>query len=76
MSDLLGQENAPANVWIGEPKIVDWEAQIGYSFSRTQKATVHPTLQIETLRDWLSERSVKPTVEALRALKIHVIDVN
>jgi uncharacterized protein (TIGR04141 family) len=76
LSDLLAQDWLPANVWVGEPEIVDWEAQTGYSFDRGKKGVVHPTLQLDKLLDHMVHRGIKPTEEELRALKIHVIDAN
>jgi uncharacterized protein (TIGR04141 family) len=76
LSDLLGQGTLPANVWVGEPEIVDWEAQTGYSFEKGKKGVVHPTLQLDKLLDHMIHKGVKPSEAALRALKIYVIDAN
>ncbi|MFT4434184.1 TIGR04141 family sporadically distributed protein [Caballeronia sp. 15715] len=76
LSDLLTQDPPPTNVWVGEPEIVDWEAQTGYSFERGKKGVVHSTLQLDKLLDHMAAKGAKPSEAELRALKIYVIDAN
>lgn len=57
--------------WLGEPEIVDWESQIGYSFDMYQKTLRHVILSFGDYINYL--KGVSPTVEMM---KNHVVHVN
>lgn len=54
---------------MGEPEIVDWERQAGYSFDRGRSAASHPTLQLNNLLAHMRERN---TPIGRAGLKTHI----
>lgn len=74
LSELLQADRLPDNVWLGEPEIVDWETQIGYSFDLRERTLIHKTLQLPTLLEYMAERGDEPTVAALRSHLVYAID--
>lgn len=61
---------APENFWLGEPEIVDWESQIGYSFSRYPNSPRHVVLLFQDYLDYLG--GDLPSVERMKSDVIHV----
>ncbi len=57
--------------WLGEPEVVDWESQIGYSFDMYQRTARHVALSLDDYIAYLGHSI--PTVDAM---KHHVIHVN
>ncbi|OQJ92870.1 sporadically distributed protein, TIGR04141 family [Vibrio parahaemolyticus] len=57
--------------WLGEPEVVDWESQVGYSFDMYQRTDRHVVLSLKDYIVFLG--STVPTVEAM---KRHVVHVN
>ncbi|MDN7746899.1 DUF6119 family protein [Burkholderia multivorans] len=53
LSSILQANHLPDNVWLGEPEIVDWESQIGYSFDLRERTLIHKTLQLTTLLEYM-----------------------
>lgn len=76
LDDLLAQTPLPPNIWLGEPEIVDWESQTGYSFDRRLRTPQFPTLQLDKLIDYMAKGGLLPTCENLRHQSVHVNDVN
>lgn len=74
LSSLLQADRLRDNVWLGEPEIVDWESQIGYSFDLRERTLIHKTLQLPTLIEYLAERGDEPTATALKRHLIYAID--
>ncbi|KVL10866.1 hypothetical protein WL14_29290 [Burkholderia cepacia] len=74
LSSILQADHLPDNVWLGEPEIVDWESQIGYSFDLRERTLIHKTLQLPTLLEYMTEHGDDPTVEALKRHHIYAID--
>lgn len=58
------------NFWLGEPEIVDWESQIGYSFDMYQKTLRHVVLSFDDYIKYLN--GVTPTVESMKSNVVHV----
>ena len=56
--------------WLGEPEIVDWESQIGYSFDMYQKTLRHVVLSFDDYIKYLD--GIPPTVELMKGHVIHV----
>lgn len=69
--DKYLSSNNVSNFWLGEPEIVDWEGQIGYSFDMHQRTLRHSILSFDDYVAYLG--GVTPTVESM---KINVIHVN
>lgn len=68
--DQYLSSNNVANFWLGEPEIVDWEVQIGYSFDMYQKTLRHVILSIDDYIKYLG--GVAPTVELMKSNLVHV----
>ncbi|WP_100915517.1 TIGR04141 family sporadically distributed protein [Pseudoalteromonas spongiae] len=56
--------------WLGEPEIVDWESQIGYSFDMYQKTLRHVTLSFDDFINYLN--GITPTIDMMKNNVIHV----
>ncbi len=56
--------------WLGEPEIVDWETQIGYSFDMYPKTLRHVVLSFDDYINYLN--GVPATVELMKGHVIHV----
>jgi len=67
---------APANVvlWLGEPEVVDWESQLGYSFDMYSSTPRHVVLRFEALASYLSDHGKSLSTASLRAQAIHIND--
>jgi uncharacterized protein (TIGR04141 family) len=76
LTDLLQADPPGENVWLGEPKIVDWETQTGYSFDQRARTARHPTLQLSQLIDYMADHGVKPSAESFKEQAVHVNDAN
>lgn len=70
LNDLL--ETDPSSTWLGEPEIVDWEAQLGYSFDLWPKTPRHVVLELAELQAYLAANNRKMTVDVLKAQSVHV----
>ncbi len=68
--DQYLESNKFDHFWLGEPEIVDWESQIGYSFDMRQKTLRHSVLSFEDYIDYL--KGVPPTVELMKGNTIHI----
>ena len=73
LDDLLSK-NDFKNMWLGEPEIIDWESQIGYSFDLYQKTLRHVVLKIEDLVQYFQVKGIALTSENLRSQSIHIND--
>lgn len=58
------------NFWLGEPEIVDWESQIGYSFDMYQKTIRHVVLSFSDYVKYLN--GTTPTVELMKSNVVHI----
>lgn len=74
LSSILQADHLPDNVWLGEPEIVDWESQIGYSFDLRERTLIHKTLQLPTLLEHMAEHGDELTVAALKRHHVYAID--
>jgi uncharacterized protein (TIGR04141 family) len=72
---LLNDElvnNPNATIWLGEPEVVDWEAQIGYSFDMYANTLRHVVLRLGDLRAYVEEKGRDFTLEAVKAAQVHI----
>lgn len=76
LDDLIKTDPENGNFWMGEPEIVDWERQAGYSFERRASSASHPTLQLEDFLGFLRERKLSPGVAAMKTHVVHSVDAN
>ncbi|MCU0092204.1 TIGR04141 family sporadically distributed protein [Pseudomonas koreensis] len=61
-------------LWLGEPEIVDWEEQIGYSFDLYARTERHAVLELSQLISYLNNKSLPISVESLKHTSIHIND--
>ncbi len=62
------------NFWLGEPEIIDWENQLGYSFDLYGRTERYVVLELKNLIAHLNSKSIKLSVEALKHTQVHVND--
>ncbi|MCB5185149.1 TIGR04141 family sporadically distributed protein [Methylobacillus gramineus] len=60
------------NIWLGEPEIVDWEGQIGYSFDLYSKTLRHVVLDIKDYFEYLKAKEKPLDINALLYGQVHV----
>jgi len=72
--DKLLSKGAVTSLWLGEPEIVDWESQIGYSFDNYDKTPRHIVLELSQLELYLAKKGQTLTVDVLKSQPIHVND--
>lgn len=73
LDDILAK-NEFKNMWLGEPEIIDWESQVGYSFDLYQKTPRHVVLKIDDLIDYFNDKGIALTSENLRSQTVHIND--
>lgn len=73
LDELLAKGTLTA-LWLGEPEVVDWESQIGYSFDNYEKTPRHVVLELDHLRNYLADKGQVLTTGALKTQPIHVND--
>jgi uncharacterized protein (TIGR04141 family) len=66
----------PASLWLGEPEIVNWETQVGYSFDRRFRSPRYVVLDLEHLRKHLQEQGSEMTAKVLKTQSVHVNDAD
>jgi len=71
LDDALS-DSSKAILWLGEPEIVDWETQYGYSFDLHGNTPRLLVLSLEHLRDYLAQKGMPMTVELLKSQSIHI----
>lgn len=77
LNEHLADENRSEEFWIGEPELVDWTSQIGYSFGRiSPKMEIHPTLVLENFKRYLVSHQLDLNCETLKSTKINIIKDN
>ncbi|KMZ12450.1 hypothetical protein BHUM_03922c [Candidatus Burkholderia humilis] len=76
LEEALNTNPDSPSVWMGEPEIVDWELQAGYSFQRGQRAAIHPTLQLTDLLAHLRDQNAAISVESLKRHLVYANDAN
>ncbi|POD76977.1 sporadically distributed protein, TIGR04141 family [Pseudomonas syringae group genomosp. 3] len=62
------------NFWLGEPEVVDWEIQLGYSFDLYSRTERYVVLDLKNLISHLKSKSIKLSVDALKHTQIHIND--
>lgn len=70
--DTLLAAGDVSNFWLGEPEVVDWENQIGYSFDLYSKSPRHIVLTLENYINHLNGRAL--SVENLKQDIVHIND--
>ncbi|MEP4556313.1 TIGR04141 family sporadically distributed protein [Cobetia amphilecti] len=73
LDEVLGKKEFD-RLWLGEPEIVDWESQIGYSFDLRQRTPRHVLLNLNDLVEYFLNKRKKFTVEELKLQSIHIND--
>ena len=65
-----------SNIYLGEPEIVDWENQIGYSFDLRQNTHIYPILQLKNLVDYLKNKGAPFSIRELKTTQVHINNVD
>lgn len=77
LDEQITRDKEFSHYWLGEPEIVDWETQYGYSFDQRYKTALHPTLEIKDLAEYIAKQTKESlSVETLKKHTIHVNDSN
>ncbi|MBU1805014.1 MAG: TIGR04141 family sporadically distributed protein [Gammaproteobacteria bacterium] len=63
-----------SRLWLGEPEVVDWENQVGYSFDMWPKTPRHVVLDLDDLQEYLTTKALPFTVESLHSVGVHIND--
>lgn len=74
LDEQLTQDKELNHCWLGEPEIVDWEAQSGYSFEQSYKTPLYATLEMRALAEHI-ETHAKERLST-KTLKKHNIYIN
>jgi uncharacterized protein (TIGR04141 family) len=73
LDEKLLNDKELGHCWLGEPEIVDWEIQAGYSFDQRYKTPIYPTLEIKELSNYIEvHNNEKFCTESLKKQIIHV----
>lgn len=75
LDDLI-QEGSTEKIWLGEPEIVDWESNAGYSFDMYQNSPRHQALDIKELAAHIAKKELPINLESLKKIHIHVNNSN
>lgn len=70
--DSLLNEEEVKNIWLGEPEIIDWESQIGYSFDVLPNTPRYVVLELGDLRSYLSDKGKEVNCEVLKSQLVHI----
>jgi len=73
-NQLVADMNAKNNskIWLGEPEIVDWETNLGYSFGRDQ--FVYPVLSLQRFLSYALREGEELSLQHLKNSAIHCRD--
>lgn len=74
LDDALIDPSKAHALWLGEPEVVDWEAQVGYSFDGYVSTARHPVLHLDHLREYLEGKGLSLGLETLKATSVHIND--
>jgi uncharacterized protein (TIGR04141 family) len=72
--DTLLAAGAVTALWLGEPEVVDWESQVGYSFDNYADTPRHVVLDLDKLKSYLAEKGQSFTVDVLKSQLVHIND--
>lgn len=64
------------NCWLTTPRVIEWGFVSGFAFSTAKRATMHLTLDLDSLLKKLKESSRAVTIEALKRQRILALDAN
>lgn len=80
-SDLLDimlieklSKNDYQDISLGEPEVVDWENQIGYSFENRTKSEILPFLSLDHLISYFKVKGFRFDIHNLKSKKIHILN--
>jgi len=65
-----------SSFWLGEPEIVDWETQIGYSFDLYARTQRHVVLNLSDYLQYLAGKNEAVSAEGMKSDSIHVNNIN
>ncbi|WP_321865403.1 TIGR04141 family sporadically distributed protein [Paraburkholderia tropica] len=76
LDETLRVDPDDPRVWMGEPEIVDWERQAGYSFDQRSTSPIYSTLQLSALARHILDRNETFCLAALKTNRVYVNDAN
>ncbi|MGV2291001.1 TIGR04141 family sporadically distributed protein [Trinickia sp. YCB016] len=76
LDEMLKTDPQNPCIWMGEPEIVDWERQAGYSFDRRSSSPIHSTLQLGALLQHIRDRNETVCLAAMRTNHVYANDAN
>lgn len=71
LDEILASGNLE-NLWLGEPEIVNWEFQLGYSFGMGRNRPRHQTLSLDAYIEHTAPD--EPCVSNMKKQKVHIND--
>lgn len=66
------QSGSNTKIWLGEPEIVDWETNLGYSFGMDK--STYPVLNLHRLTTYISNKHGVISISNLKNETIHCLD--
>lgn len=73
LDDVL-KSGCISSFWLGEPEVVDWESQVGYSFDMYHKTPRHVVLDLDDLFEYMVSKGFPLNADSLRMVSVHVND--
>lgn len=74
--DELIADTGSGNLWLGEPEIVEWETNAGYSFDRYSNSPRYQVLNIEELKNHITSKGIAFNLDSLKTVEVHINDSN
>jgi len=71
LEDLI-DDNGSGSIWLGEPEIVEWERNAGYSFDMYTNSPRHQVLEINQLKDHIESKGLTFDLAAIKSSLIHI----
>lgn len=71
LDDLI-KRDGEGNLWMGEPEIVDWESNAGYSFDMRPNTPRHQVLQISDLREYIESKGIELCLSTIKSSTVHI----
>jgi uncharacterized protein (TIGR04141 family) len=74
LDEQLKIDNKCLEFWLGEPEIVDWKTQTGYSFDLYKRSEIHPTLSLLKMKSYFKNKNIPFCCENMKNQKIHIMN--
>ncbi|WP_267095067.1 TIGR04141 family sporadically distributed protein [Xanthomonas sacchari] len=74
LDDLI--KGGSTEIWLGEPEIIDWESNSGYSFDMYPNTPRHQVLTIDDLNNHIISKGLRFNLDSIKLIHIHINDQN